>query len=56
MASCILAREAEVCFHRCKELFLPESFLSHLIHINKRVHGDNLNTDVFVKLVSFAGD
>lgn len=51
--NCIPAREANVCFHKRRELFLLESFLSCLIPINKRVHGDNLNTDVFVKSVSF---
>lgn len=41
-----------MCSHACTEFFLSESLLSHLIHINKSIHGDNLNADVFVKLVS----
>lgn len=42
--------ESQTCFHICRELFPPKSLLSHLIHINKSVHGDDFDTDVLVKL------
>lgn len=39
-------------FPICTESFLPESLLSHLIHLNKSVHGDHFNTDVSVTRLS----